>query len=85
MTLTDTEFAEMVSIAERLCQKPHHKPMPTNMVFDVGDTAEFLEGPLEGQKVEVKALDGRTGRVMVEMFGVVREIETDVASLGKIG
>ena len=82
ITLNDGELREVEDIAARLCQKPHHKPMPTNLIFEVGDTAEFLAGPLEGYKVDVKSLDGRTARVLVSAFG--REVETDVASLGKL-
>ena len=55
--------------------------MRTHYEFNVGDHARVVEGPFDGQTIEVVDLRGAKAKVILEFLGEMREIEIDTQFL----
>lgn len=59
------------------------KYMHTHGEFKVGDTAEVLDGPFEGQRVPVVEIKGGDAMVHMLLFGTVQEVKIALENLVK--
>jgi transcription antitermination factor NusG len=60
---------------------PNRKSVNTHKALRPGDTAEISHGPFFGQLVTITGLSGEKARVMLELFGVKREIQVSIRTL----
>lgn len=63
---------------------PEARHMATGLEYQVGDTVEFIGGPMQGQQVVVEEITGKLARVGLRFLGA-SSIKVSVDALGKFG
>jgi transcription antitermination factor NusG len=82
--LRSADVSRLRHASSRLRAREGHRAMPTNRAFEVGQTVEALDGPLEGTQMRVVEILGSEARALVKFLGVEREIQISVANLGAV-
>lgn len=82
--LPEAGIARLRDIEAGVRARAHHRLMPTGRVFEAGEVVEVLDGPMEGRRVEVIAIEGEAARVFCEFFGGVFGVKIGLDRLGAV-
>ncbi len=78
------DIARVRHASSRLRARERDRLMPTNRGFDVGDEVEVLDGPLDGFRVRVQAIEDGKARALLRLFGRESEALIPLAQLGAV-
>jgi len=69
------------------CAPQHHRKMRSGREFSTGDRVEILEGPFEGNIVDVVSVtpNGEHAEILIRLFDTERTVVAPVGNLAKAG
>lgn len=69
----DSSIARLKAVSGRAV--PNRKASNTRKSFVAGDMAEISSGPFAGQMVPISSIKGKNAKVLIDLFGGVKEAE----------
>lgn len=78
------DIARVRHASSRLRARERDRLMPTNRGFEVGDEVEVLDGPLDGFRVRVMAIEDGKAKALLQIFGRESEALIPLAQLGAV-